>query len=37
MPGAWVGAIVHVLPLLGVHVLTSEEKWERMKGILNKW
>jgi hypothetical protein len=37
MPGAWAGAIVHVLPKLGVCVLTSNEKWAKMKGILGKW
>jgi hypothetical protein len=37
MPGAWAGAIVHVLPTLGMCILISEEKWEWMKGILNKW
>jgi hypothetical protein len=36
-PGAWAGAIVHVLPSLGVCVLTSAEKWDKMKGILEKW
>ncbi len=36
-PGAWAGAIVHVLPDLGVCVLTSVEKWLKLKGILSKW
>ncbi len=36
-PGAWVGAIVHVLLMLGVCVLTLAEKWEKIKGILTKW
>ena len=36
-PSAWAGAIVHVLPSLGVCVLTSAEKWDKMKGILEKW
>ena len=36
-PGAWAGALVHVLTLLGVCVLTSVEKWNKMKGILDKW
>jgi hypothetical protein len=36
-PGAWVGAIIHVLPSLGVCVLTSAEKWNKMKTILKKW
>ena len=35
--GAWAGAIVHVLDKLGVCVLTSQEKWTKMKGILTKW
>ncbi len=35
-PGAWAGAIVHVLPELGVCVLTSSEKWDKMKTILKK-
>jgi hypothetical protein len=35
--GAWAGAIVHVLDGLGVCVLTSQEKWVKMKGILTKW
>ncbi len=36
-PGAWVGAIVHVLLSLGVCVLTLAEKWNKMKMILKKW
>ena len=36
-PGAWAGALVHVFMLLGVCVLTSVEKWNKMKGILDKW
>jgi hypothetical protein len=36
-PGAWAGAIVHVLALLGVCVLTSAKKWTKMKNILDKW
>ena len=35
--GAWAGAIVHVLALLGVCVLTSKEKWTKLKNILKKW
>ena len=35
--GAWAGAIVHVLDQLGVCMLTSQEKWIKMKGILTKW
>ena len=36
-PGAWAGAIVHVLPDLGVCVITSVEKWTKLKAILEKW
>jgi hypothetical protein len=36
-PGAWAGAIVHVVSELGVCVLTSVEKWIKQKGILAKW
>ncbi len=37
-PGAWAGAIVHVLPTLGVCVLTSSaEKWSKLREILKKW
>ncbi len=36
-PGAWVGAIVHIVPDLGVCVLTSAEKWAKLKAILKKW
>jgi hypothetical protein len=33
-PGAWAGAVVHISPDLGVCVLTSRDKWAKMKGIL---
>jgi hypothetical protein len=36
-PGAWAGYVVHIAPELGVCVLTSREKWVKMKGILRKW
>jgi hypothetical protein len=36
-PGAWAGSIVHVVSELGVCVLTSEEKWLKLKTILKKW
>jgi hypothetical protein len=36
-PGAWAGVIVHIMALLGVCVLTSVEKWAKMKSILEKW
>ena len=35
--GAWAGSIVHVLEGLGVCVLTSKEKWAKMREILAKW
>lgn len=35
--GAWAGAIVHILKNLGVCVLTSKEKWLKMRAILEKW
>ena len=36
-PGAWAGSVAHIVPELGVCVLTSRDKWTRMKGILSKW
>jgi hypothetical protein len=36
-PGAWAGAIVHVVSELGVCVLISTEKWSKLKAILGKW
>lgn len=36
-PGAWAGSVVHVLPEFGVCVLTSPEKWDKLKSILKKW
>eukprot|EP00804_Cyclotella_cryptica_P003455 CCRYP_002101-RA/>CCRYP_002101-RA protein AED:0.38 eAED:0.31 QI:0/0/0/0.8/0.5/0.4/5/0/1035 len=36
-PRAWAGAVVHVVPHLGVCVLTSEEKWKKLKDIIQKW
>ena len=36
-PGAWAGAVVHIMMFLGVCALTSEEKWKRLKAILAKW
>jgi hypothetical protein len=35
--GAWAGAVLHTIPEVGVCVLTSEEKWKRFKGIIEKW
>ena len=35
--GAWAGAIVYVVDKLRVCVLTSREKWPKMRGILTKW
>jgi len=36
-PRAWAGAVVHAMPGEGVFVLTSEEKWTKMKSIVAKW
>jgi hypothetical protein len=36
-PRAWAGAVVHVVPKLGVCVLTSEEKWRKLQHIIEKW
>jgi hypothetical protein len=36
-PGAWAGAIIHVLTPLGVCVLTSYEKWTKLRMMLKKW
>jgi hypothetical protein len=36
-PRAWAGAVVHVDEDKGACVLTSEEKWSKMKGIVLKW
>lgn len=36
-PRAWAGAVVHVVPRKGVCVLTSEEKWRKLKSIVAKW
>ena len=36
-PRAWAGAVVHVTQDEGVCVLTSEEKWTKMKKILKRW
>jgi hypothetical protein len=36
-PRAWAGAVVHVVPDLGVCVLTSEEKWLKLKHIVGKY
>ena len=37
MTGTWAGAIVHVVEQLGVCVLTSQEKWVKMRRMLEKW
>ena len=34
---AWAGAVVHVVPNKGVCVLTSDEKWRKMKDIIQVW
>eukprot|EP00804_Cyclotella_cryptica_P022761 CCRYP_004987-RA/>CCRYP_004987-RA protein AED:0.44 eAED:0.44 QI:0/-1/0/1/-1/1/1/0/204 len=36
-PWAWAGAVVHVVESKRVCVLTSEEKWRKMKDILKYW
>ena len=36
-PGAWAGAVVHVVGALGVCALLSEDKWNKMKTIVFKW
>ena len=36
-PGAWAGVVVHIDPSKGVLVLTSQEKWDKMKSICNHW
>eukprot|EP00984_Skeletonema_dohrnii_P009298 scaffold3548_cov79-Skeletonema_dohrnii-CCMP3373.AAC.5 len=36
-PGAWAGAVVHILAEYGVCILTSPEKWNKLKSILTKW
>jgi hypothetical protein len=35
--GAWAGFVVHTNPDVGVCVLTTEEKWLKFKGIIEKW
>eukprot|EP00985_Skeletonema_marinoi_P010946 scaffold5151_cov168-Skeletonema_marinoi.AAC.1 len=34
--GAWAGSVVHVLPEFGVCVLTSPEKWNKLRDILSQ-
>ena len=36
-PGAWAGVVVHVDPDRGVMVLTSQEKWDKLKRICRYW
>ena len=36
-PGAWAGAVVFNDEELGLVVLTSQEKWDRLKTICKKW
>ena len=36
-PGAWAGAVVHIDPNKGVLVLTSQDKWDKMKNICRHW
>ena len=35
--GAWAGAVVHIVEMLGVCTLTLEEKWAKLRAILDKW
>ena len=37
LPRAWAGAVVFVDKELGIIVLTSQEKWDRLKQICKKW
>jgi hypothetical protein len=36
-PGAWAGVVVHNDPVLGIVVLTSQDKWDRTKAICQHW
>ena len=36
-PGAWAGSVIHVVDGLGVCLLVSEEKWLKLKSIIDKW
>lgn len=36
-PGAWAGSVVYIYTDLGVCILTSEEKWAKLKLILNRY
>ena len=36
-PGAWAGTVVYNDEDLGITVLTSQEKWDRVKSICKKW
>ncbi len=36
-PGAWAGAVVHNYKELGLVLLTSQEKCDRMKAIVIRW
>ena len=36
-PGAWAGTVVHNDEELGIAVLTSQDKWDRVKSICGKW
>lgn len=35
--GAWAGSVVHTIADVGVCVLTTEEKWKKFRGIIDKW
>ena len=36
-PGAWLGSVVFNDEKLGIVILTSQEKWDRLKLICAKW
>ena len=36
-PGAWAGVVVFIDSVLGVVVLISKEKWDRLKAICEYW
>lgn len=37
LSGQWAGTVVHIVSGVGVCVLTSDQKWKRLKDILAKW
>lgn len=36
-PGAWAGSVVHIDSERGVLVLTSQDKWDKLKKICRYW